>query len=395
MTKRLFFAQLFAIAAIAFAMTTHTFAQQQTRGIGIYPGAPEENYAPLLVTDTAAFRDNIARGRTVMQSSSFDCNMTGQMLTDGFVDMDGVERRMVYLSATTPLGELSPRERESAIDGNDWTRTHVMGSDTWLQYSWNGLTLEADGVRVIGSVAYRPDEATKGYSIRLLTSDDGKRWQEQYVVKGDTLPGRKAWNPVHSDPNKNDGNDDLLPARQLDLKMPFKNVMTFSHLRLELKMAGAAYWTFLEIPITNGSKRLENLLPSQKYPGVWMSAGNEDEWVTVDLGTSSILQRVALYWVTVPKRYNVEISENGRLWFDCPKAEKSSEHLTVVNMESNPLRGRYLRVSMKESADGRPFAMSEIEVMGSGGLVALPSAEGAGRGLSCPRRGAFRPNLGL
>ena len=376
MTKRLFFAQLFAIAAIAFAMTTHTFAQQQTRGIGIYPGAPEENYAPLLVTDTAAFRDNIARGRTVMQSSSFDCNMTGQMLTDGFVDMDGVERRMVYLSATTPLGELSPRERESAIDGNDWTRTHVMGSDTWLQYSWNGLTLEADGVRVIGSVAYRPDEATKGYSIRLLTSDDGKRWQEQYVVKGDTLPGRKAWNPVHSDPNKNDGNDDLLPARQLDLKMPFKNAMTFSHLRLELKMAGAAYWTFLEIPITNGSKRLENLLPSQKYPGVWMSAGNEDEWVTVDLGTSSILQRVALYWVTVPKRYNVEISENGRLWFDCPKAEKSSDHLTVVNMESNPLRGRYLRISMKESADGRPFAMSEIEVMGSGGLVALPSAEG-------------------
>ena len=87
MTKRLFFAQLFAIAAIAFAMTTHTFAQQQTRGIGIYPGAPEENYAPLLVTDTAAFRDNIARGRTVMQSSSFDCNMTGQMLTDGF-DLD-------------------------------------------------------------------------------------------------------------------------------------------------------------------------------------------------------------------------------------------------------------------------------------------------------------------
>ena len=58
-------------------------AQQLTRGIGIYPGAPEEYYGPQLVK--CMDERNVARGRMVSQSSSIDFNMTAQLLTDGIV----------------------------------------------------------------------------------------------------------------------------------------------------------------------------------------------------------------------------------------------------------------------------------------------------------------------
>ena len=54
-----------------------------TRGIGVYPGRPQECYAPQLVTDTT-YR-NIALNRMVYQSSSYDYNLTGQLITDGII----------------------------------------------------------------------------------------------------------------------------------------------------------------------------------------------------------------------------------------------------------------------------------------------------------------------
>ena len=61
-----------------------TIQAQTTRGIGIYPGAAEEFFGPQLVAGDG-YR-NLARGRMVYQSSSFDFNMTAQLLTDGIVE---------------------------------------------------------------------------------------------------------------------------------------------------------------------------------------------------------------------------------------------------------------------------------------------------------------------
>lgn len=51
-------------------LTLPISAQKNTRGIGIYPGAPEEFFGPQLV-DSKEYR-NVARGRMVYQSSAFD-----------------------------------------------------------------------------------------------------------------------------------------------------------------------------------------------------------------------------------------------------------------------------------------------------------------------------------
>ena len=53
-----------------------------TRGIGIYPGSPDECFAPTMVNDTT-YR-NLALNRRTWHSSSYDYNLTSQLVTDGY-----------------------------------------------------------------------------------------------------------------------------------------------------------------------------------------------------------------------------------------------------------------------------------------------------------------------
>ena len=69
------------IFSIAFAL----HAQQYTRGVGVYPGDPRQDFAPALVPDTQTYR-NLALHRAAYQSSSYDFYHTAQLVTDGIKD---------------------------------------------------------------------------------------------------------------------------------------------------------------------------------------------------------------------------------------------------------------------------------------------------------------------
>lgn len=348
-------------------------AQQPTRGIGIYPGAPEESFEPQLVRDNE-YR-NVARGRTVYQSSSFDFNMTAQLLTDGIVNTG----TPVFLEVTTPDGQLPQRQRESTIDGNEWTQTHVVGSDTWLQYAWHGMSIKADAIHLIGTVAYHEGEATEGYRVRIMVSEDGKRWQQVAVDEGSGLLGRTSYGMVHSDPNKNSDNDDMLPTRRVDMPLPFGQAKTFSYLRVELKMKGAAYWTFTENPITLGGQRVENLLPSTGFTSAWMVQSDRDEWVCVDLGTKTDISSVGLQWIKKPKKFEVQLSDDGEHFtiLHTPYSTLHTPHSTRHTSHSKlHEQARYVRVFIPSTGKVQRTILSEIAVMGRGGLVAQPKPEG-------------------
>ena len=55
------------------------------RGIGIYPGDPAEDFSPSLRRGGPQ-RRNLALLRAATHSSSFDCNQTAQLVTDGTPD---------------------------------------------------------------------------------------------------------------------------------------------------------------------------------------------------------------------------------------------------------------------------------------------------------------------
>ena len=338
-----------------------TIAQQPTRGIGIYPGAPEEYFGPQLVASSQL--RNVARGRMASQSSSFDFNMTAQLLTDGIIEKAGAVP--VRLEVTTPEGQLSQRQRESTIDGNDWTRSIVMGDDTWLQYAWHGMTVRADAIHLIGTVAYREGEATEGYCIRIMASADGRRWQEVARDESTQLLGKRSWGMVHSDPNKNDGNDNMLPTRRVDMQLPFGKAVTFSRLRVELKMKGAAYWTFTENPITLSGRQVENLLPSNGFTSAWMTLSDRDEWASIDLGAPAEISNIRLHWLEKPQRFELQLSDDGATWRKAPASFRKG---------SNG-KARYVRVFIPSAGKEQRAVLSEVEVMGRGGLVAQPHAE--------------------
>ena len=347
-------------------------AQQLNRPIGQYPGNLSEYYGPTLVQDNS-YRD-IALHRMVYQSSSWDFNLTSQLLTDGIIDKE----LPAWLNVSTPEGPMPPHKREACIDGNEWTSNIVMGANTWLQYDWENMTIDIDEVEMKCSMAYR-EEAPRGFKIRLLTSQDGKKWKVADEWKGDSLPGEPSWNRVHSDPNKN-SDDDLLPTRNIDHTFKL-NGKPFSHMKLEMVTPNAAHWTFTELKMRKNGQRAKGILPAEHFVSAWRSLGNRDEWVTVDLGTTADFYRIHLYWANSPKSGNIQVSDDNVNWRTVAQlSQKSLPFKNGIQLITLPeeARGRYVRINMIEpNKNGQPFSLKEISIDGqNGGLSAVPHEAG-------------------
>ncbi len=359
---------LLLIALLCFTAS----AQQLNRPIGQYPGNPNEYYGPTLVQDTS-YR-NLALHRMVYQSSAWDYNLTAQLLTDGIID----EHLPAWLNVTTPDGPLPAHKREACIDGNEWTCNIVMGGNTWLQYDWEGMSIDIDEVEMFCSMAYR-EEAPRGFKIRLLTSADGKKWKVADEWKGDSLPGEPSWNRAHSDPNKNSG-DDLLPTRKIDHTFHIKG-KAFSHMKLEMVTPSAVHWTITELKMRKNGQQAKGILPAEHFVSAWRSLGSENEWVTVDLGAQAIIKHVSLCWIGEAPKYIIQVSDDNKNWRSFSRCGESAmikykthkETHDVTHMQDNTT-GRYVKVNM--SAGDKPYCMREIEVMGNEGQIAQEHTEG-------------------
>lgn len=349
-------------------------AQVMNRPIGQYPGNPGEYFGPKLVQDNS-FRD-FALHRTVYQSSSWDFNLTAQLLTDGIID----EQAPAWLNVTTPEGPLPPHKREACIDGNEWTSNIVLGSDTWLQYDWEDMSIDVDEVEMVCSMAYRED-APRGFKIRLLTSTNGKKWRVADEWTGDSLPGTASYRRVHSDPNKNSG-DDLLPTRNIDHTFKL-NGKPFSHMKLEMVTPSAVHWTFTELKMLKGGQRAKGILPSEHFVSAWRSLGNRNEWVTVDLGTPAELSRIHLYWVNRPSSGNIQVSDDNIHWQIVQVFKNEhfpfKKNIQIVSL-NDQTKGRFVRINMIEpNKNGQPFCLKEISIDGpisAGGLLAIAHDDG-------------------
>ena len=87
---------------------------QETRGVGIYPGNPAEDFAPSLVPEVSAYR-NLALHRPAYHSSSYDYNLTAQLVTDGIKETRLPRWLATSTSQDGPAGKI---EREFMLDGN-------------------------------------------------------------------------------------------------------------------------------------------------------------------------------------------------------------------------------------------------------------------------------------
>ncbi|MBQ6087695.1 MAG: discoidin domain-containing protein [Bacteroidales bacterium] len=334
-----------------------------SRGIGIYPGNPAESFAPRMVKDDS-YR-NLALNRVVTTSSDFDYNLTGQLVADGIVSSGEGSSLEVF----TPEGPLDRKERESTIDGGEYSRNALEGDDAWLEYRWRDYLLRADSVAVACETVYRESDADGKWKFSLTSSDADGGETVLGSASGDELPGRGGRPAFNADPNKQVAVE-RLPSRRIRLGFPLDNPYGVDNAKLRLEMKGAVNWRVTEVYFYRNGRRIFDMLPSYRFSSLWKSAGTDAEWLSVDLGTVADIDRIVVKWIDRPRVREIEVSEDGKQWNGVPVPGK--DYSLVENIKCNA-SGRYVRVRMSGGTpEGTPYSITELEVWGRGGLVAEP-----------------------
>jgi hypothetical protein len=335
-----------------------------TRGIGQYPGLPEEDPSPELAPSDE-YR-NIARLRTAYHSSSYDYNLTAQLVTDGIITTS----EPAYMEFTTHDGQVRLREREWTTDGGPYSKNTLTGADVYMQYAMHNWSEKVDEISFLGTVAYDDKLATKGYKIIFEGSKDGAKWSELALLSGEGLPGYEGRNIVQTDPNKQTQKIEYR-TRTLINKVKLSNVADYAYYRMRLVMEGAVEWSFTAVDFFYASEQV-NMLASKHFGSVWMSAGAQEEWVYIDLGSYSKFDKIILHWIHRASKGKIQTSNDAKHWSNIASLSSGSENVEQIECKG---AGRYVRILMQEPSNGERYALSEVEIMGCGGIVAQPKAQ--------------------
>ena len=331
---------------------------QLSRGIGVYPGNPDEYFGPTLQTDTA-YR-NLALHRAVCQSGAYDLNLTAQLLTDGVV----ATHQPAFLEVLANGRTLPHNERKLTINNSEWSRIPVEGSTATLTYRWYNMDIEADEVIVEGFVAYDQDKPFEHYSMQCEVMG-AKSYT--YTIKSDTLPGRLRKRKVINDPNKQTEEATAM-ARELKETFKLRGKRTFSSIELTFRQNNAFYWSIKEVTFMRKGKPVRNIFPAQRFTSVWKAG--KDDWAYVDLGAVANIEEVRLHWLGEGGNAIIEISDDAKNWKPYAVPANSS-HCYSLNVQRSTLSAsaRYVRVCNTDAA-----CLSEIEVYGRGGVHAVAHA---------------------
>ena len=387
--KYFFFSKLTAVLACVAMMAGCTSQPSQdgmNRKPGNYPGNPDEWFAPQLVADNT-YR-NVAKLRAAYASSSFDYNLTAQLATDGIVSVAMPPTTKVY----TQAGELPRIQKEILFDSNDVTPLYIQGDDIFLQLDMADMQVEVDQVALRGRVVLDPQLA-RGYEVRLLASQDGATWEELDAQKGSNYIGTEGsaggYPPrkVATGPSpvrflyehgavKNPpvveaggpGNGWQTRNINYEVKLPVPKV--YQHFKVELKMPSAKQWTFGSWNFAKAGEEV-SVLPSFRFNSAWMSASAGNEWLMVDLGAKAQYDKINLQWINKAVKGVVEASDDAKTWKQVAALPGGEGQRDEIDL-GKTVKSRYVRLNLEEAANGKPYVLSEIEVMGKGGLVAQP-----------------------
>ena len=242
-------------------------AQEYTRGVGVYPGDPGEDFSPSMRVDSGTYR-NLALRRLAYQSSSFDYNLTAQLVTDGIRE---TRTPRWLVTSTSEKGVLAKSEREVLFDGNWVTEIELNGRAPWIQIEQGGTDSlpEVDRVDVDAAIGPYVDDLHE-WSCALSGSDDGQTWREYGSVQGITRP-----------------------TGELKASIKLTGPVRSRFYRVAFVSGRPLEWQVGEVAFSRAGRRVEFAGPHH-FASAWKSAGTDEEWVYVDLGAACTFDRVAL-----------------------------------------------------------------------------------------------------
>ncbi|MEJ2009524.1 MAG: discoidin domain-containing protein [Acidobacteriota bacterium] len=338
---------------------------EYTRGIGIYPGNPAENFAPVMVSDTSSTYRNLALMRPAYHSSSYDYNLTAQLITDGIKDTDPpnwVETSVSF------VGTLPKNEREFIFDHAPTSVVDLRGSRPSVQIRLGGGKSvpqidRVDLLVVLNARNVKP--ADVGFEVSV--SDDGWNWK-----KAGSMTGPEPASTAGLPPGFAVRGHLFKPS--ISLSSPSQS----RFYRIECFVANAPpfsfgmQWGLGTVAFYNNNQRVEVGGPYH-FTSAWMSKGLGEEWVYVDLGASFEFDRVALYWIAKAAEGSLQVSDDAEDWRDIQPLPGGTD-LTDDMKLAQPARGRYVRVLMTRPTSADGYMLSEMEVYGRGGFTAQPKA---------------------
>lgn len=326
--------------------------QTQTRGVGVYPGDPREDFSPVARIDQTTHR-NLALHRAAWHSSSYDYNLTAQLVTDGIREQR-LPRWLVAGSSEKAV--LDKNEREWLLDGNWVTSVDLKGPRGWVQAGFLGGEgpVQVDRLDVEARLNVR-NQGDAGWTVAVRVSDDGTNWREAGRVESRDRPKQEFFASV-----------------------PLSPAATARWFRVEFSAPAVDQWRIGEItPYFAGSRLL--LSGPHPFTSAWKSGGAGTEWVMVDLGAECAVDRVTLHWIWRASEGRLQVSADGKTWQDATALRGGASPLEDIRLPS-PVKARYVRAWMTKPAVAEGYILSEFEVYGRGGPVWAPRPQPAASG---------------
>jgi beta-galactosidase/beta-glucuronidase len=358
------FASSCLIFLLAITAVPTLTAQEYTRGVGVYPGDAKSDFSPAMKIDAKDYR-NLALHRPAYQSSSYDYNCTAQLITDGIKES---QLPSWIVMTTSSDGVVKRNERGWILDRNPMTRKSLDGSRAWLQIelAGNSIIPEIDSINLAGNVLV-DSLPPKHWEITVNGSNDGKKWEQAGMASGDELPGDSLtgwWRRIS-------------PKNLRSFNYPFKPAapLHFRFYRLDVNVPNAKSWAIGEFGMFNNGKHAPIGGP-YSFTSAWMSAGSQEDWVYVDLGAECTFDRIVLSWIRRAAVGSIQASDDAANWHAISALPENSDKGQTDDIKLDALtKGRYVRVLMKKPASADGYILSEMEVFGTGGPVAVAHSQ--------------------
>ncbi|MDF2540559.1 MAG: type domain protein [Herbinix sp.] len=293
---------------------------------------------------------NLALRRAAYQSSAFGFNETAHLVTDGIIHDIENESKMAIHYSHEHGNDARYGNVKYLFDNDINTRFESFNRNTWVQVQVPRKAVVAS--YQIASSIYSDWYSASGadpLSWTLQGSNDGTNFTTIDSQEAQSFSGRGV-----------------------------TNTYTVSNIE-------KAYHYFrLNITGVNGSDRVQfsewNLLDASgnrifqpygedDFVSCWMSGGNNEEWIYVDLGQESALSSVKIYWGSMyAKTYEIQVSDDTKTWTKVAQDESGTGGVKVLNFDEHKARYVKLLCKSKPTEANLAYIVREFEVYGTNEL---------------------------
>ncbi|MFC5529094.1 glycosyl hydrolase family 95 catalytic domain-containing protein [Cohnella yongneupensis] len=238
----------------------------------------------------------------------------------------------------------------NAVDGNTGTRWSSGYTDNeWIAVDL-GSTYNLTGVKLSWEAAY-------GKSYKIQVSGDGSNWTDAYS----TTTG-------------NGGSDQInfTASGRYVRMLGVQRATAFGYSLWEFEVkgtpggGGGSGNAALNKPASVSSVS-DNTVGASAFDGNantrWSSGYTNNEWISVDLGSTYNLTGAKLSWeAAYGKSYKIQVSSNGTSWTDVYSTTTGDGGTDQLNFTAS---GRYVRMQGVQRATAYGFSLWEFEVYGS------------------------------